>query len=499
MRSALALALALTICAKPAAAACTSGPHVTVGALLACIKQADLWRYLSKFQTIADANPDSEGHPNRNTGTPGYKASVDYVARLMRGAGYNVAIQTYTIAGFETAGTPSLRAGGHDYDLGRDWYVARLSGPGTVRAPVQPVGRLTGTATGGAASGCDGTDFAGFKSGNIALLQRGACDFDTAVAHARQAGAAGAIIYNSRASVAGGGGGAFEAHLSLPAHIPVAGVASYATGAALFRAYMAGHAPVARLDIQTRPADNITDYNLIADAPFGDRNHIVVAEGHLDAIYGAGMLDNASGSATLLDVALNMAQTPTRNRLRYIWFGGEELGLFGSKYYTRHLPPDELHRIVFDIDADVTATPNFDILVAAAKNARDADKFPPNVVPGSRIGNKYFLDYFGRTGIAAQLASFGNDGTDSHSFSLVGVPNTGILTQQDCCKKASEVKVWGGFTGNYEGDIPSHNGGCVDRPKRWCDNLSNNDPFVLEFVSKAVGYVIYKLANDASL
>ena len=92
-------------------------------------------------------------------------------------------------------------------------------------------------------------------------------------------------------------------------------------------------------------------------------------------------------------------------------------------------------------------------------------------------------------------ASFGNDGTDSNAFSLVGVPNTGVLTQQDRCKHTWEKHLWGGFLGNYEGDIPSFDGGCVDKPQRWCDNLSNNDPFVLELASKAVAYVTFTLAN----
>jgi len=486
-----------------AAEPCTAQPHTTVQSLLACINRQDLWRYLSQFQVIADNNPDRQGHGNRDTGTSGYKASVDYVAHLMRAAGYHVAIQTYTIADAEITGTPLFYAGGLAPALGQDWFVARLSGSGAVRAPVQPVGRISGTANGGAASGCDQADFAGFQPGHIALLQRGACDFDTAVTNAQAAGAAGAIIYNSRESLTqggrGGNGRAYQAYLTVPAHIPVVGAAAYTIGADLFRAYMAGRAPVARLNIQSRPKPDITDYNLIADSPYGRPDHVVVAEGHLDAIYGAGMLDNASGSTTLIDIALNMSHTPTRNKLRYIWFGGEELGLLGSKFYTTHLAPDELKRIVFDIDADVTATPNFDILVAAAKNGFDARKFPPNVIPGSEIGNKYFLDYFKQIGAAARLARFGNDGTDSRPFSKVGVPNTGVLTQQDCCKGAGEVKIWGGFLGNYEGDIPSHNGGCVDQPHRWCDNLSNNDPFLLELMSKAVGDVTYRLANDPGI
>ena len=100
---------------------------------------------------------------------------------------------------------------------------------------------------------------------------------------------------------------------------------------------------------------------------------------------------------------------------------------------------------------------------------------------------------------AARIAGFGNDGTDSLAFSLVGVPNSGILAQQNCCKHDWEVKLWGGFPGNFEGKIPGHNGGCVDWPRRWCDNLSNNDRLVLEFVSKGVAAVTLSLANDGSL
>jgi hypothetical protein len=37
---------------------------------------------------------------------------------------------------------------------------------------------------------------------------------------------------------------------------------------------------------------------VIADLPYGDPNHTVVVDAHHDAIFGAGMLDNASGSVS---------------------------------------------------------------------------------------------------------------------------------------------------------------------------------------------------------
>ena len=465
-----------SLSSEDAPAACAQRAIDTAAKLDACITQRSLWQRLAVFQHIADANKGRNGHGNRDTGTSGYLASVQYVAKLMRQAGYAVAIQRYDYRTGQVAGTPSLRTPSRSYAFEREWFVARHSAGGSVTASVE--------APAGAAGGCSPRDFANFKRGNVALVERGDCALDTQVSNAQSAGAAAVVAYAPD-------GEPVPARLDDPANVPVVGYLDRATASNL------AHATV-RLEVRMQPISSY-DYNVIADSPYGDRNHVVTIEGHLDAIFGAGMLDNASGSTTMLEIALGLAKTPTHNQLRYIWFGGEELGLLGSHYYTTHLTAANLKRIAFDVDVDVTATPNFDVLIAAPGNAHNAHLFPPNVVPGSKVGNEDFANYFQGAGIVAQSASFGNDGTDSNSFSLVGIPNTGILTNQDCCKHAWEVRLWGGFRGNYEGTVPGDNGGCVDYPNRWCDNLSNNDPFVLTFISKAVAHVTFELANDATL
>ena len=481
--------------ANPSRQDCEARRNDTAEKLLECMQAADLWSHLSDFQKISDQNPGPDGHGNRDTGTKGYLASVQYLAALMRKAGYRVTIQLYPYTTSEVVGVPQFQTSAQSYATTRDWFVARLSGGGTLTATVQTVG--------GSGSGCSTEDFAGFASGHVALLQSGACTYDLQVENAADDGAVAVILYNGKGAEQGGegvspgarnGGGAFQARLTRAAKIPVVGVASYAVGSDLERQCASGHAPVVHLDIRTQQKAG-TDYNLIAESSFGDPNKIVVVEAHLDSIFGAGMLDNASGSTTALEIALNMAKTPTRNRLRYVWFGGEEIGLLGSDYYTKHLSSAELRRIVFDLDIDVTATPNFDYLVADPAFASNVRHFPKNVVPGSKVGNQFLRDFFKTSGVPSRSASFGNDGTDSNSFSLVGIPNTGILTQQDCCKSAGEVKIWGGVRGNYEGKIPSFDGGCVDNPGLWCDNLSNNDPAVFALASKAAAYVALQLSN----
>jgi hypothetical protein len=472
----------------PSSQACEARSNDTADRLVECIQQKSLWGRMTAFQAISDANPGQDGHGNRDAGTSGYKASVNFVARLMRQAGYTVTIQTYSFLGSDIVGTPQFDIAGQSYP-GDQWFVARLSAGGTLNAPIQPAGR-SGT-------GCSQNEFAAFRPGNIALLERGSCAYDTQVNHAAQAGAAGVILYNSPAMPGLSGfdyGSAFQARLTRTSNIPVVGIAAFAIGDDLRRRYANGEAPVAHLDIRTQ-ARAITDYNLIADSPLGDTTHVVVVDAHLDSIFGAGMLDNASGSTTILEIALKMANTSTRNQLRYMWFGGEELGLNGSRYYTTHLSPTQRKQIAFDIDADVTATPNFDYEIADPAFAGNRNQFPRNVIPQSKVGNQFYTDFFTSQGVPSKPAPFGNDGTDSNSFALIGVPNTGILTRQDCCKDQSEVDTWGGFTGNYEGNIPSFDGGCVDFPGRWCDNLSNNDPIVLELASKATAWVVLNMAN----
>src|SRR5580692_1751102 len=170
------------------AQACANRVNNTVAKLEACIQQESLWRRLARFQRIAENNPGPEGHPNRDTGTPGYRASVAYVAGLVQHAGYDVTIQQYTYRKAIVEGVPTFRAGRRSYAVGREWFVAGGSAGGGVTASLEPPSRSSG--------GCSPSDFAGFHAGNVALVERGDCVFDTEVGNARAAGATAVVLYD---------------------------------------------------------------------------------------------------------------------------------------------------------------------------------------------------------------------------------------------------------------------------------------------------------------
>jgi Zn-dependent M28 family amino/carboxypeptidase len=490
-------------------AACNARANDTPGKLVPCIQTGDLWKHMQAFQKIADDNPSpADGHPSRNSGEPGYKASADYVARVMKQAGYEVTIQPYKFTYYAYQEPPSfseVSPTAHTYGLSSEWNPGRSTGTAS-NAELQPAGGIVipPTPSPSSSSGCTAADFSGFVPGRIALIQRGTCTFGTKVQNAQAAGATGVVIFNEgnpgRTALFSGSLSDANGNPIIPT-IPVAFV-SFDTGQALYNEYQGGTPPVLNLSIKALVNPNADDYNVIAESKGGDPNHVLVVDAHLDAIYGAGMLDNASGSATILDIAQQMKHVNPRNKLRFIWFGGEELGLLGSTYYVNNLTSTELGKIGYDLDADVTATPNYviGILDPAAPDffgRTVSTTFPSNVYEPSKVSRDQSIQFFNSIGLNHEL--FSPVGTDAFNFNIAGVPASGLLTGQDCCKTQDEVNLFGGTVGNYEGNLGTSDGGCVDNPFRWCDNLSNNDPRVLTFMSKAFANTTVRMAFDKTV
>src|SRR5207249_5715658 len=177
-------------------------------------------------------------------------------------------------------------------------------------------------------------------------------------------------------------------------------------------------------------------------------------------------------------------------------------GLLGSSYYVNNLSSNDLSHIGYDLDADVTATPNYTVGVLDPAGPdlfgrTVTASFPNRVYKPSTVARDQAIAYFDSIGLNHEL--FSPVGTDAFSFNTVGIPASGLLTGQDCCKTQDEVNLFGGYVGNFEGNIPSFDGGCVDNPFRWCDNLSNNDPAVLTFMSQAFASMTIQMAFDTKV
>lgn len=104
--------------------------------------------------------------------------------------------------------------------------------------------------------------------------------------------------------------------------------------------------------------------NLIATLPTAVPDpRILVVSCHYDAVWDVeGAVDNASGCATVLEMARVMAASGRDFgvEIRFIFFSGEELGLYGSKHYIEELSDAETARHLGQLNIDMAGSSNGD-------------------------------------------------------------------------------------------------------------------------------------------
>jgi Zn-dependent M28 family amino/carboxypeptidase len=213
------------------------------------------------------------------------------------------------------------------------------------------------------------------------------------VANAEAAGAAGVIIYNNT-------GGNFFGTLSSRSSIPAVSV-SQADGQALLNDI--GRSMQVEISVGEAPVTS--SQNVVAKPP--GKQCETITGGHYDSVpAGPGANDNASGSATVVEIASVLASQGEMGSNCFVLFGGEELGLLGSRAYVDAMTPDDRQRL--------KAMLNFDMVGFGAE---------PWYLIGTPALQRTAGDVAQGLGIATQtrsLASTGG-GSDHASFSDAGM------------------------------------------------------------------------------
>ena len=127
------------------------------------------------------------------------------------------------------------------------------------------------------------------------------------------------------------------------------------------------------IDIQSEFIKKYRSRNVIGYLPASKRTkRTIVLSAHYDHLgrmgvqtYFPGANDNASGTATLLAVAKELAKTKRKVNYVFIAFAGEEAGLVGSHYFTEH-PLLKLKRIRFLLNLDIMGSGEEGITVVNA-------------------------------------------------------------------------------------------------------------------------------------
>jgi len=418
-----------------ASPSCDNRVNNTQDKLQECVTVEGVREHQAVFQAIADANSGI-----RASGTPGYDASKDYVVDRMLTAGYNVTVQPFLFNAFIQLGPSTLEQtapGTVTYVEDFDYALMTQTDSGDVTALVTAVDLDLGLGN-SSTSGCEVTDFAAFPAGTIALIQRGACSFQDKAENAAAAGAVGAIIFNQ---------GNNEDRKGL-----IVGTLgeNYAGGIPVFFAtYDRGveWAGIANLEMHMIAdvlRDLVTTYNVIAETQGGDPGNVVIAGAHLDSVnQGPGIQDNGSGSAALLEVAEQMARVKPRNKVRFAWWGAEELGLLGSSFYIANLSQEEQDNIALYLEFEMIGSPNFVRFIFDG----DGSDFGLVGPPGSEAIETFFEEFYADRGLASKATPFSGR-SDYQSFINVGIPAGGLFTGAEGIKTPEEAATYGGTAGD---------------------------------------------------
>jgi hypothetical protein len=200
------------------------------------------------------------------------------------------------------------------------------------------------------------------------------------------------------------------------------------------------------------------------------KNEVIIIGGHLDAVGKAGKvvngaLDNASGVVDIMGAAQAMAKSgiQLKRSVMFLFIGGEENGLLGTKQYSSHpvFPPEKTITFI-----------NLDMVGNGTGLSVSASSQYKNFLTYFESANTKYIHRTFRGSAPEAGAYFGRPRSDSYNFSSVGIRTMSI--------------------------------GTTDGYKKVFYHLPGDDPDaitidIMEDVAKMIYVALTNMANDGSL
>ena len=463
----MAVATAVVVVMVVGSVGCDSTPTQAGAAyaerLRAAVSTNAVMAHLRQLQDIAYRNGGT-----RQTGTPGYSASVEYVVKALEDKGFDVQTPEFNLGIFHVD-AESLTVDGTPVPAQGVEYSGATS-PEGVTGPLVVV-------PSGDSAGCEPADYDALPVADaVVLVDRGGCYLSEKAAAASGRGATGLIIANDVEEKAFSGALLEDDHVT----IPVASV-SKAEGARLRT--RTGNATL----VVGARIEHVRAKNVVAQTTTGSAQDVVLVGAHLDSVrLGPGINDNGSGVAAVLETALAMgSDPPVRNAVRFAFFGGEEEWLIGSDDYVKSLDVEDLKDVALYLNFDMVGSPNPGYFTLDGNLSGPTDPEFAQLPEGSAGIEQAFSDFLDDAGIPTQDLLVDGRG-DYNAFVRAGIPAGQLFTGSEAVMTAEQAKLWGGradepFDPNYH---------TAD------DILSNVNRAALDITLPAIAHVIGTYADD---
>jgi aminopeptidase YwaD len=249
------------------------------------------------------------------------------------------------------------------------------------------------------------SDYEGINvKGKIAVASISDIFFEEMVLNAARAGAVG-IIINFSDGLPNTGWSLGKNHDD---YIPTIALTSN-DGKSLLNLMRDNKSVTGRITIEGADIEKHESQNIIATKPSKTSDEIIIVGAHYDSVESSpGASDNASGTAVLLEIARVLENVSTDKELRFLFFGAEELGLFGSEKYVSEMTKKEIKHTEAMLNLDMVGSAD-----AGPLTMFTVDGFSNTVTNTAKAIQKIPLEFTDRS----DHAPFHNAGIDAALFS----------------------------------------------------------------------------------
>ncbi|CAF1199447.1 unnamed protein product [Rotaria sordida] len=464
----------------------------------------DVMTHLNELQKIATAS-----NGNRAVKTIGFNRTLDYITNYLKlNTNFNITKTYFYVRNFQLLRKPTFSSTingivkKYTYSTSlssADFYYVQYSTSANINNNVN----LTAIPN----LGCSDADWLAARpppAGIVALVKRGDCSFIEQATLASKYNVAALLFYNDGTA----SNRMQPIYISLGQNNRVPALfLSYNVGKSLATAANdPSKVTTVRLTIETDKDFNPVG-NICADTLTGDPTQTIIICSHSDSVTaGPGINDDGSGIAATLALAATLSHLfQTSNyasyayRVRFCWWGAEELGLLGSDFHVSEakkstIVGERIQDYLAIIDLDMIASPNFIFAIYDGKTA--PTNTPAAAKPGSIQMTTLFQDWFIGNKFPWDYTTF--DGrSDYGPFLAAGICAGGLFTGAEELKTVEQQKRYNDTLGTgFGGTANVALDNCYHKS---CDTIANINKFALNKTVQATANVIERLGQQSNL
>ncbi|CAF1242153.1 unnamed protein product [Didymodactylos carnosus] len=477
------------------AAVTTTLSPPTANRLVASITVDQMMSHLNALQRIADTTGGT-----RAIHTEGFHGTLDYITQyLTNNTDLKVQRQDFNWSTFDLISDPTFSSSisgtskNYTWGVGKDFYQLMYSGNSSTSSTSARVTIVPNF-------GCNPSDWnVPNIDGTVALVAAGGGCLYRIKTQLAPRNLGGLLIYNL-----GTPNNLFAVASSVNPNttFPVISV-SHSVGMQLMNAAndtLTNTTVTIQLaaEKEERPVGNIC-----ADTRTGDPTQTILIGGHSDSVpAGAGINDNGSGSAAIIVLATNIARLfhnsvdqVYKYRVRFCWWGAEEVGLRGAEYHrdmarNTETVGERISDYLVNLNYDMLASPNYMFGIYNGSSA--PNNTPANAIPGSIRLTELFRDWFISQSLPWTYTDFSGR-SDYGPFLETGIVASGLFSGAEDRKSKIERDYYDRVLGSTLGGIAeTAYDSCYHLS---CDTVQNINQFALQRMTQAAAYVLEYLGR----